>query len=163
MITAKVVKKGNSLSKISKNVKKLDGENVQIGYFAEQGVHKGSKMTYASLMALLEYGNEDIPKRPIFTIAAFQNSPEKDTRVKRAVRAWNKELLTSDNSKALLDKLGRMYRKSIGDLFGDTSAIEGNHPTTIRLKGRDDPLRDTGDLKRKLSFRNSLDKEIKKK
>jgi len=164
-LTAKIVKKGNSLDKIRSNIRKIDGERVEIGYFEEQGLHN-SGLSYSTLMALQEFGTDEIPHRPVFQITAFGNPPQKNARVKSAIRNWSKALLNKDNnkdnSKQLLDTIGKTYQEALLSLFGDTSMLTPNAPLTISLKGRDEPLVDSGELKDNLSYRNSIDKEIKK-
>ena len=145
-ITAKIVKKGNSLDTIITNIRKLDGEKVEIGYFEEQGLHS-SGLSYSTLMAIHEFGTDEIPKRPVFQITAFGKPPQKDARVKSAIRNWSKGLLNKDNSKQLLDTIGKTYQEALVGLFGSTSELTPNADLTISLKGRDEPLVDTGELR----------------
>jgi len=48
-------------------------------------------------MALQEFGTDEIPHRPVFQITAFGNPPQKNARVKSAIRNWSKALLNKDN------------------------------------------------------------------
>ena len=119
-------------------------------------------------MSILEFGaekgpkNPEIPKRPIFQIVAFTGSPQYNPKVSRSIRNWSKTLASKDNSRDLLNAIGKIYQQELVSLFGDTSLLDDNSPTTVRLKGRNDPLEDSGDLKGNLAYRNSKDKEIMK-
>jgi hypothetical protein len=45
-------------------------------------------------------------------------------------------------------------KKDIQSIFGDTSKLASNAPSTIRhKKGRNEPLIDTGTLKKKVAYR----------
>jgi hypothetical protein len=44
-------------------------------------------------------------------------------------------------------------KKDIQSIFGDTSKLASNAPSTIRKKGRNEPLVDTGTLKKKVAYR----------
>lgn len=158
---AKIVKKGNTLDRIRSNIKSLDGENTQVGYFSEQGDHP-SGLSFATLMAIQEFGTDKIPKRPVFQIVGFKKDPARDPEVKSAIRSWSKALAKKDNSKMLLDRVGKTYQEALVSLFGDSSALQSNASPTISLKGRDEPLVDSGELRDNLSYRNSKDNEIKK-
>lgn len=160
-ITAKIVKKGNTTDKMRKNLIALNKENVKIGYFAEQGKHP-SGMTFAELMALQEFGTEDIPKRPVFQITAFTKAPNKSRAVNGAVRNWTRDLAGPANTRTLLNQIGRYYQKELKGLFGDGSALTPNSPLTIRIKGRDEPLVDSGELRDNLAYKNSIDEKIQK-
>jgi len=161
VIKAKVVKKGRTFNKIRKSVKDIHQENVQIGYFAGQGQHT-SGLSFPALMAIHEFGTDDIPKRPVFQITAFGAKPQKSSRVKSAIRNWSSNLAGRADAKLLLDTIGKYHQKELQSLFGDTSALASNRPTTIRIKGRDEPLVDSGELRDNLAYRNSIDEEIKK-
>lgn len=161
MIKAKIVKKGRTFDKIRKSVKDIHQENVQVGYFAGQGQH-ASGLSFPALMAIHEFGTDDIPKRPVFQITAFGAKPQKSSRIKSAIRNWSSNLTGRADAKLLLDTIGKYYQKELQSLFGDTSALASNSPITIRIKGRDEPLVDSGELRDNLAYRNSIDEEIKK-
>ena len=161
MIKAKIVRKGNSLGKMKANVKKIDKQNVKVGYFPEQGLHN-SGLPYATLMAIQEFGTDTVPSRPIFQITASTRPPQREPKVKEAVKEWSKLLTTKDNSKDLLDTIGKNYQGALVGLFGDSSVLSPNADTTIRLKGRDEPLVDSGELRDNLTYKSSIGGESKK-
>ena len=50
-------------------------------------------------------------------------------------------------------RVGKQMVKDIQSIFGDTSKLAPNAPSTIKRKGRNEPLVDTGTLRSKVNYR----------
>lgn len=157
MLSTKVVRS----KKPSKGLKHLEDlstslqkSSVDIGYFDGE-MHNGSEMSLATLMTLLEFGSNDgrIPARFAFTQASATSSPKRDANVRKIL---SKELTNTSNPNKLLDLLGAHYVKSIGSLFGSTTRLLSNSAVTQRLKGKDSPLIEHGELLSKLTYRKNI-------
>lgn len=140
------------LEKISKNLRKLSGSYVEVGYFDGE-IHEDSEMSYASLMTILEFGTADIPARYPFSMVAQEHKPSSKKVLKDTIKKHITMLATKDSSKELLEYLGNYYEKELTSLFGNPARILGNAKRTIQMKGKDTPLVDTGDLRDSLSHR----------
>lgn len=150
-------KKGKTkdLEKVIKHFQNLSKQKIDIGYFSEQGNHSEYDISYASLMKMHEYGEGDLPSRPVFEIAGAR------------VMSITPITGLSSNIKSLISESGRIsinsnkIAKSIishmkVDIFGNPSLLKSNSEITQRLKGgRDEPLVDTGELRGELSFRTT--------
>ena len=139
---------------LNKGLNSLQKSKVDIGYFNGE-IHNGSKMSLASLMTILEYGSDDgnIPARFPFSQIAFSDSPKRNKNIKNIIKNGVTVALKKGNSNQVLDGLGKAYMSSIRSIFGDTSRLVSNAKLTIKLKGRDEPLIEEGELLSKLSYR----------
>ena len=162
-VTIKIKRTGDSFKKLSKSLQKTNKTKVDIGYFAEQGIHQPSGRPYPEQMALLEFGDEDIPPRPVFRITSLRSPPNKLQRTRKILRAWAASLTKKVNVNTTLDRFGSLYSEKIKNIFGKSPPLTRSADLTIFLKGgRNTPLIDTGDLKSNLAYKNSIDKEVKK-
>lgn len=157
MISSKVIKSkkpSKGLQQLDKMAMSLQKSSVDVGYF-DGAMHDGAEMSLASLMTLLEFGSNDgrIPARFAFTQVAATDSPKREPKVRKLI---TKELSTSGNPNKLLDLLGKHYVTSIGALFGDTTRLLSNAAVTQRLKGKDSPLIEHGELLSKLTYRKNI-------
>jgi hypothetical protein len=162
MIKLKVKKKGNQLEKLVKNFHDLNGENVQVGHFASQGKHY-SGYTYPELMALHHNPRTngfDFPPRPVLDILFAKNLNLNSQGIKRILSQYRKMELNQNANKFLLDAIGKYLRNQEKRIFG-SSDLAPNAESTAERKGKNSPLIDTGDLRRKVAYRTSKNKEIK--
>lgn len=157
MITAKV-RKGNQLEKLLQRVKQLNGENVKVGHFKRQGLHN-SGMTYPQLMAIHHSGNpeKNLPARPVLDILFFRNRRLTDTAIKLAFKQWGRRKITNSSNAELLDDLGKYFRSAEKEIFGSSALA----PNAVPPKDSNNPLILKGDLRSKVAYRTSIDKQIK--
>lgn len=164
----KVVKKGNDLEKLLKQIKDLDDEFVEVGHFLEQGQHPTAKMSYPSLMRLHHTGahlksGAEIPPRPVLSILDFRLKGS-SSFIKDAVLSWSKKKATRESGTALLNMVGEAVASMEKDIFGDTGSLEKNSDNTTKrvgVAGPDAPLIDTGSLQGKVAYKTSRDNTIK--
>lgn len=164
------VKKGRTTDwdKLKKHFQQLDGLEVDAGYFAESGYHSDAGIPYATLMYRHEFGLFDdaegalknTPPRPLMTLTA-------EASIKPSIMRGNLGRLAKDTCGQIgklssnANKLGKEMQKLGQSMFGD-SMLADNAPLTQKLKGRNDPLVDTGELRQNFGYKTSLDDTVKK-
>lgn len=159
---SKLKKVGNKFDKLVKGIKDLNNEKVQVGHFKEQGRHS-SGLTYAELMALHnnpQASGKDWPRRPVLDILVHEHRNLNDPEIRRILAKYSSKEPTPQNNEMLLEELGEFLRDEEKSIFG-SSKLASNAPSTQEIKGRNDPLVDTGDLRDRVAYRTSKNKEIK--
>lgn len=156
-------KVGNKLEKLTKAFHDLNGEFVEVGHFKEQGQHSDTDLTYAELMAIHHnpVGNGlNWPPRPVLDILFFKNKNLDSPEIKAILGRFRKKEPTPVNIAWLLKEIGQALGKKEKAIFG-SGFLAPNSPITIAKKGRNSPLIDTGELRSKVAYRTSKDKNIK--
>lgn len=164
MLKATITKsRRQSLPKILRNLRSLDGAGVEVGYFNAEG-HSQSDIPLASIATLLEKGSVDgsQPARFPMEQVAVQNSPERSPEVIRDIHRYMRSLARQDGSERLLEEIGTFYRDEYKNILGDNSRLDSNAPSVIDKKGRDGPGIDTGELRDNAGFRTSKNGTIQK-
>lgn len=159
MIKAKVKKVDNKLDKFTAKLRQLRNQQAQAGYFETGLKHEKSGLTYPELMELHEYGVRaesgrwKIPPRPLMaqTAHAFSKSNLK-TLTKTLLKGLYGNLDASD----FLNAYAQRMKQEAMKIFGNTAILKSNSPMTIGLKGRDEPLVDTGSLKEQFKYGNTI-------
>lgn len=157
----KLIRKTRNLDKLIKRVTALCREEVATGYFPENGIHYGSGLAYATLMAMHHQGYEGkyafVPARKVRTQVALD--------MKSLFPSWGKQVnnyLYHDKSlRDTLDFIGRLSATRAYDIFGDKSELAPNSAYTIHLKNSDSPLVDTGELRDNWSYKSSVGQLVK--
>jgi hypothetical protein len=160
-VSFKMKKVGNSLQKITQQFHKIDNESVEVGHFKEQGTHP-SGFTYAQLMALHHNGGNPsgsapIPPRPVLDLLFFKNSNLSDPKFAAAFKAWRGRTLSESSNGILLAQIGIILRKKEKAIFGSSALA----PNAVPPKDRNDPLVDTGELRSKVAYKTSINKQVK--
>lgn len=142
-------------------VRSLQNERVEVGHFEEQGEHY-SGFTYAQLMAYhhdssnLE-GENPLPARPILDYVWASNINLSDPKFKQVLRKWGSRPITPQSNEEFLSDIGHILAVKEKEMFGKSPPLIAN----AESKGRNTPLVDTGDLRDKVSHRNTLSNTIK--
>lgn len=161
-LKVKVKKVGNKFEQLSRGIKDLNNESVQVGHFDEQGKHY-SGLTYPELMAVhnnpVAHGL-DWPPRPVLDILAHKNRKLDSPQIKRILKKYSRLEPSEINNAMLLDEIGQFLREEEKKIFG-SGELAPNSPVTVAQKGSNNPLIDTGDLRNKTAYRTSKDKTIK--
>ena len=137
-------------------MKNLQTANAQVGYFQEQGQHS-SGFSYPALMYLQEVIG--VPSasgkvyRRLFEI----------TLLEQTKKNLYKQLssLNTDPSNTL-EAFAKNTQKVIKRGFGNSAILPPNAPSTVKKKGFNAPLVETGDLRDNLAYKISTKKGIKK-
>lgn len=142
------------LAALIKRMQRLDGAEVEIGFFEEDHYGPENNNLPVALVAYLnEYGHslgpQGVPERP-FMHETFGDRMAQ-FHMARAMREVFMAAITDGRAvERLMKKLGRM----VGDLL--EVAIDDypghNSETTIARKGKDDPLRDTDKMINSVRF-----------
>lgn len=140
--------------KLIRSVRSLDGKSVSVGFFADQGNHSGSNLTYTSLMYIQEVhgvrSKAGLVHRRLFELTAMQHRNEIVSNVKNSI---SRNFPNSPNQ--ILKDFGQDVQGKLREGFGDTSLLPHNAPSTIAGKGSNSPLIDTGEMKSKVTYRIS--------
>lgn len=157
MIKAKVIRNktaSKEMKKLFNGLDSLENSSVATGYFDGE-MHNGSEMALATLMTLLEYGSNDgkIPARFPFSTIASTNSPKRDKVLRKMIEKGITTSIKEGNTNKLMGRIGKHYLYSIRQIFGDTTRLLSNAALTQKLKGKDSPLIEEGELLSKLSYR----------
>lgn len=130
-------------------LEKLSGKAkvVRVGFLEEATYPNadGESLPVAQVAYWNEYGTEDIPPRPFFRKTIAENSPD-----------WGKQaaqLLKSNNYDVdiTLNKLGEHIKGQVTEAIL-TYEDPPNAPSTIKKKGFNAPLRDTGTMSKLISY-----------
>ncbi|HXS93031.1 MAG TPA: hypothetical protein VN736_00410 [Candidatus Limnocylindrales bacterium] len=150
-MAAKVTKKGPGLVAIAHDLKRLEKSEVLVGIPANKTLRKGGKINNASLLFILSKGSpiNHIPPRPVLEPSIEENKKIIAPHLGAA-------------AKAILDKRPDQAQRELelaGTLASDAAKryitsgeLAPNAPSTIARKGSDQPLIDTGALRRSITF-----------
>lgn len=132
-----------------RSVDAISNESVRAGVLSDAGA-AADGTSYIDIAYWQEYGTKNIPKRPFMRIAADKNQ-----------KAWSD--LASDVAgrvaagrlapKQGLDLIGLKMAGDIQQVIGNKSLLARNAPGTIKQKGSDAPLIDTGSLRQRIHHR----------
>jgi hypothetical protein len=144
-----VIDKDMGWNKIMRDLADLDGTEVAAGILKDSGVDSRGT-PYTNIAIYNEYGTKHIPARPAVRIAADTKGNEWQRIAEKGIC----DIIDGRGNKSTTCKaVGEAMKKDIQSIFGDTSKLASNAPSTIRKKGRNEPLVDTGTLKKKVAYR----------
>lgn len=135
------------LRDLAKAIDSISQKNVYIGVIGNNAGREG-ELNNAQLMAIHEFGTEHIPERAPIRKTMAKNGEGYGTMFEKAIK---KVLEENEGADLLLDKIGVQVA---GDVVGEIqSGIEPElAPSTIKRKGSDRPLIDTGALVQSISY-----------
>lgn len=155
-IKTKINRSGDFYKKLS-YLKKLDNQSVSVGHFESQGLHSSGK-SYVNLMKEHHTGDEITPPRPVLTILNFRlRGYLSSSEAKSLLKRWAKD---PKNIDLFLSSLGKKIAQQEKQIFGNNTELASNAPLTQKLKGRDSPLVDTGELRSKVAYRTSIGNKV---
>lgn len=134
--------------KIIRGFQALDGVAVTAGIHADAGRQDGVDLV--DIAVFNEYGTRNIPARPFVRLAFDKNEA-----------AWNKTIEAGCTAMAngtadvnrLTSVLGAQMVGDVQEVIGDRSLLAPNAPSTIKQKGSDAPLIDSGRLRQSVSYK----------
>lgn len=144
------------LAKLEKHLQKLQGEFTEVGYTTQQ-MHQSEEsddvISMADLATILHEGapKNRIPPRPF--LRGTLQSLTAPTRQRFLRKPFMKYLQSVKNKQVSVDQmlldLGKIIRKEVQSNFGNQNklGLRRNAPSTERIKGKNDPLVDSGDLR----------------
>lgn len=144
-------KKGKGLQGIAEALGKAHGQKVDVGFFAEQGLHPTAKSSSGKPMTFVELakyhatgGGGKVPVRDILTAAQLSFTEKDLGKVVKAIDNWLEDP-RQDIEKVLMDKVGKVFAESMKNTFGTTFL----HPTG----SNPDPLIDSGELMKHTAYK----------
>lgn len=146
-----VIDKDLGYNRIMSFFDSLDGTEIDAGIFANAG--SDSRGTpYVDIALYNEFGTYRIPARPAVRIASDENEMIWTYVIEGRIQHMIDRKGRLSKNKMCKD-IGKMMVKDIRSVFGNTSKLAPNAPSTIRRKGRNEPLVDTGTLRSKVDYR----------
>ena len=145
---AGVIDRDLGFNRIMRDIQKLDGMEVVAGMLRDSG-KASNGASYVDIATWNEYGTRRIPSRPFIRISADTN---KQAWAKLAQQCVN-DVIDGDSPRDAAQVIGHRMVEDIREVFGDTSKLKANAPSTIKKKGRNEPLVDSGEMRRRVNFR----------
>ena len=136
-------------SDLVREARKLDGLEVSAGILENSGNYaKGQSLVDVAIWN--EYGTSRIPSRPFIRISSDDN---RNAWGKLAENCAGKVLRGNMSARSAGEAVGQQMVKDIKKVFGDKGKLAPNAPSTIKKKGHDKPLIDTGKLRDSVNYR----------
>lgn len=145
---AGVIDRDLGYNRIMRDLQKLDGMEVVAGMLKDSG-KASNGASYVDIATWNEYGTRRIPSRPFIRISADTN---RQAWAKMAQQCVN-DVIDGDSPSEAAKVVGHRMVEDIRKVFGDTSQLKDNAPSTIKKKGRNEPLVDSGEMRRRVNFR----------
>ena len=145
---AGVIDRDLGFNRIMRDLQKLDGMEVVAGMLRDSG-KASNGASYVDIATWNEYGTRRIPSRPFIRISADTN---RQAWAKIAQQCVN-DVIDGDNPRDAAQVIGHRMVEDIRKVFGDTSKLKANAPSTIKKKGRNEPLVASGEMRRRVKFR----------
>lgn len=127
--------------KLLQELKALASKQVTVGFKAGE-VFDADGMDVAKKAAINEYGTDTIPARP-FMRQTIENHVDELTKY---CQSMAKSVKNRGSADEVLQGIGEHLVKMVRDEI-ENGEFEPNAPSTIRRKGSDKPLIDTGQMK----------------
>ena len=134
-------------NRIMRDLQKLYGMEVVAGMLKDSGKAENGA-SYVDIATWNEYGTGRIPSRPFIRISADTN---KAAWAKLAQQCVN-DVIDGDSPRDAAQVVGHRMVEDIRKVFG-SSELKANAPATVRKKGRNEPLVDSGEMRRRVNFR----------
>lgn len=134
---------------IIRELKSLDGKEINAGILKDAGKSKEG-VSLVNIAFWNEYGTKRIPSRPFVRIASDEN---KGKWGDVAADGVGKIIDRKIKWRKCCDMVGKRMKADIKKVIGDKSKLVPNALSTIKRKGHDKPLIDTGLMKSKVDFR----------
>ena len=148
MFKVKFKRKKNHMPNLVKRVKELGQQDVKIGWFKEQGLHKSDSpyenrdpLTYTQLASILDWGNRYTGMRGFhYTDIMVASNPIKDNRdIKKILKRYFSNIKNSKpriTAKNVMQFIGGEYVQNYRDILGNKGSLRALKPSTIEYKSK---------------------------
>ena len=126
-------------------LKKLSELEVQVGFQGDQTAEDGTSL--AEVAAYNEFGSSDTPARPFMK----QSFEDHEDELKAACERVNATIASGGSVEQALNALGVTVKGLVQTEIVDGDFAE-NAPSTIKKKGSDRPLVDTGTMRQSVNY-----------
>lgn len=131
--------------RLMKELKELADLEVRIGFQRGKASDNGTDLTDIAMWN--ELGTEHIPSRPFMRDSVDKHKAE----IVEFMKAQGKTLVAGASARSVLEKIG-VFQKDLIQTEIEQGSFVANAPATIRRKGSDKPLIDTGQMKNSVNF-----------
>ena len=147
VVLTAVIDRDLGYNRIMRDLQKLYGMEVVAGMLKDSGKAENGA-SYVDIATWNEYGTGRIPSRPFIRISADTN---KAAWAKLAQQCVN-GVIDGDSPRDAAQVVGLRMVEDIRKVFG-SSELKANAPSTVKKKGRNEPLVDSGEMRRRVNFR----------
>ena len=145
---AGVIDRDLGFNRIVRNLQKLYGMEVVAGMLKDSG-KASNGASYVDIATWNEYGTRRIPSRPFIRISADTNKQSWEKLAQQCVN----NVIDGGSPRDAAQVVGHKMVEDIREVFGDTSKLKANAPSTVKKKGRNEPLVYSGEMRRRVNFR----------
>ena len=142
-----VIDRDLGYNRIMRDLQKLYGMEVVAGMLRDSGKAENGA-SYVDIATWNEYGTGHIPSRPFIRISADTNKAAWGRLAQQCVN----NVIDGDNPRDAAQVVGHRMVGDIRKVFG-SSMLKANAPSTVKKKGRNEPLVDSGEMRRRVNFR----------
>lgn len=128
-----------------RELQKLAGLEVQVGFQGDQKYEDGTNI--AQVAAYNEFGSSDTPERP-FMRQSFENH---ESELQAACDMVNQRLAQGGTAEQALQQLGAVAKGLVQEEIVN-GGFAANAESTIKKKGSEQPLIDTGTMRQSVNF-----------
>ena len=126
-------------------LKKLAEMEVVVGFQEGQQYDDGASLS--EVAAYNEFGSSDTPARPFMK----QSFEKREHELQAACDRVNSALSKGDTAEHVLNQLGVVVKGMVQEEIG-SGDFAPNAPSTVRQKGSDQPLIDTGTMRQSVNY-----------
>lgn len=149
------VKRSQKILEVMKNVSDLGSARIMAGWIHQGQMHADTKLTMAQLAEVMEYGavtgkKTHIPPRPMLRMTARLKSKD---WVKQAGELAKNVLNGKQKGRGAYETLGMLIADDIKGVMNTSSLFTPNAPSTVKRKGKNTPLIDTGELRDAVDYK----------
>ena len=146
------IKFESKIPALLKRLDQLNGTEVEVGFFEEDRYGpENDNLPVATVAAYNEFGTTHNPQRP-FMSDAFTDGMSQRKMASLMGDVFEASMKNGMATKRLLNVLGRITGELIEISIQQYAATGGNSPATIKAKGKDTPLIDTGKMIESVRF-----------
>jgi hypothetical protein len=129
----------------------MDGAGVEVGIFEEDGPHPNSDegLTIAEIALRNEFGDDGTPARPFMATNYAANEQRYGRLAEKVFASVIRDGLSVEQA---LQTLGAIQASDVKVTINDWTTPE-NAPATVEIKGKNDPLVDSGIMRDHVKFK----------
>ena len=149
------VKRSHKILEVIKNVSDLASARIMAGWIHQGQMHADTKLTMAQLAEVMEYGaitgkKTHIPPRPMLRMTARLKSKD---WVKQSGELSKEVMSGKLKGAAAYETMGMLIADDIKSVMNTSSLFTPNAPSTVKRKGKNTPLIDTGELRDAVDYK----------
>ena len=149
------VKRSHKILEVIQNVSDLGNARIMAGWIHQGQMHADTKLTMAQLAEVMEYGaitgkKTHIPPRPMLRMTARLKSKD---WVQPAGELSNEVTSGKLKGASAYETLGMLIADDIKGVMNTSSLFTPNAPSTVKRKGKNTPLIDTGELRDAVDYK----------